>query len=156
MRNSMPILFVEDDYIDAIIFKRALKDAEITNPLVHVNTCKEALEYPRDQDSKKPCIILTDLNMPEMNGFEFLEAVKADDLLSQIPVIVLSGSDTEEDVAKSFKLGAAGYMVKPIDYKNLVEMVRIIHKYWSLSKLPGSCWDYRVDHTTSLRAAVKQ
>lgn len=132
MRNSMPILLVEDDCTDAIIFKRALKEAEITNPLVHLINCKVALEYLRDQNNIKPWLIITDLNTPEMNTFEFLEVIKADEALKQIPVIILTGSGDENDVTECFRLGAAGYMVKPNEYKKFLELISAIHSYWIL------------------------
>ncbi len=136
MGDSMPILLVDDDRIDVMMFKRALEDLKITNPLVHLADCKEALEYLKNEDNEKPWFVLADLNTPQMDGLEFLTAVKADDALKQIIVIILSGSDDEEDIAESFRLGAAGYIVKPPDYNKLVEMIRIIHAYWTLSKLP--------------------
>jgi len=136
MRDSMPILLVEDDRIDVMMFKRALEDLKITNPLIHLTDCKEALEYLINEDNEKPWIVLPDLNTPQMNGLEFLTAVKANDALKQIIVIIMSGSDDEEDIAESFRLGAVGYIVKPPDYNKLVEMLRTIHAYWTLSKLP--------------------
>jgi len=136
MKDSIPILLVDDDNIDVIMFKRALEDLKITNPLIHLADCKEALEYLKNEDNEKPWVVLADLNTPQMSGLEFLMAVKTDDALKQIIVIVLSGSDDQEDIAESFRLGAAGYMVKPSDYKKLVEMIRAIHAYWTLSELP--------------------
>jgi len=136
MRDSMPILLVEDDRIDVIMFKRALEVLKITNPLIHLTDCKEALEYLKNEDNEKPWVVLADLNTPQMSGLEFLTAVKAHDALKQIIVIILSGSDDEEDIAESFRLGAAGYIVKPPDYNKLIEMIRTIHAYWTLSKLP--------------------
>jgi len=135
-QDSMPILLVDDDRIDVMMFKRALEDLKITNPLVHLTDCKEALEYLKNKDSEKPWVVLADLNTPQMDGLEFLTALKANDALKQIIVVILSGSDDEEDIAESFRLGAAGYIVKPPDYNKLVEMIRTIHAYWTLSKLP--------------------
>ncbi len=135
MKDSMPILLVDDDNIDVMMFKRALEDLKITNPLIHLADCKEALEYLKNEDNEKPWVVLADLNTPQMNGLEFLMAVKTNDALKQIIVVILSSSDDEEDIAESFRLGAAGYMVKPSDYKKLVEMIRAIHAYWTLSKL---------------------
>ena len=149
-------MLVDDDRGNAIIFKRALENLKITNPLVHSINCKVALEYLRDQNSEKPWLIITDLNTPKMKGFEFLKAVKLDELLSQIPVIILTGTSDENDVVQSFQLGAAGYMFKPTDFKNLVEMVRTIHEYWSLSKSPVLSLDSRLDQPPSLEAATKQ
>ncbi len=151
MKDSMPILLVDDDRIDVMMFKRALEDLKITNPLVHLTDCKEALEYLKNEDNEKPWVVLADLNTPQMDGLEFLTAVKADDALKQIIVIILSGSDDEEDIADSFRLGAAGYIVKPPDYNKLVEMIRTIHAYWTLSKLPHTNEESESDCPGSLQ-----
>ena len=74
--------------------------------------------------------------MPKMNGMEFLKIIKADDGLKKIPVIVLTTSNSEQDISKSFELGAAGYMVKSVDYKRFMEIINTIDSYWTLSKLP--------------------
>ncbi|MDO8206274.1 MAG: response regulator, partial [Gallionella sp.] len=91
MKNSdKPILLVEDDQVDVMTVKRALKEVKVTNPLVNLENGEEALQYLRDPDSVKPCIILLDLNMPIMNGIEFLKVMKHDTLLRRIPVVVLT------------------------------------------------------------------
>ena len=136
MRNSLPILLVDDDSTDAILFKRAIENLKITNPVVHSATCREGLNYLRNPDNKKPWIVITDLNTPEMNGIELLMAIKADEALKHIIVIVLSGSGDERDVVECFRLGAAGYMVKPSEHKKLIEIISTIHAYWTLSELP--------------------
>lgn len=137
MRNSKPILLVEDDNVDAMIAKRALGDLRITNPLVHAADGEQALRYLRDENNKKPCLILLDLNMPKMNGIEFLKTVKVDNGLRKIPVVVLTTSRNEKDIVESFELSAAGYVVKPADYKKFVEAIRAINLYWALSELPN-------------------
>ncbi len=149
----MSILLVDDDRIDVMMFKRAFEDLKITNPLIHLTDCKEALEYLKNEDNEKPWVVLADLNTPRMSGLEFLTAVKADDALKQIIVIILSGSDDEEDIAESFRLGAAGYIVKPPDYNKLVEMIRTIHAYWTLSKLPHASASTQSDCPGSLQRA---
>ena len=80
--------------------------------------------------------ILLDLNMPRMNGIEFLRIVKADPALRRIPVVVLTTSREEEDKLNSFDLSVAGYMLKPVDYQKFVEVVKTIDLYWTLSELP--------------------
>jgi DNA-binding NarL/FixJ family response regulator len=75
--------------------------------------------------------------MPKMNGIEFLKIVKADQMLKKIPIVVFTTSAEEQDIAESFKRGAAGYMVKSVDYEKFVEIVRAIDVYWSLSELPN-------------------
>lgn len=136
MQNLKPILLVEDDTVDAMTFRRTLKDLEIKNAVVHLLNGEEALEYLRTGGNEEPCFIFLDLNMPRMNGIEFLEIAKADEALRRIPVIVLTTSDNEKDIIESFNLGVAGYMVKSADYKEFVEAIRTVNLYWSLSKLP--------------------
>jgi len=136
MKEQQPMLLVDDDTTDAILFKRAISNLKITNPVVHLTTCREGLDYLKNPDNKKPWIAITDFNTPDMNGLEFLEAVKTDEALKHIVVIVLSGSDNEGDVAESYILGAAGYMVKPSDHKKLVEMISAVYTYWTLNELP--------------------
>ena len=137
MRNSKPVLLIEDNSVDAMIVKRALKDINVTNQAVHKLNGEEALEYLRGQGNQKPCVILLDLNMPKMNGIEFLKIAKADDELKQIPVVVLTTSREEQDKIESFKFSVAGYIVKPPDYKKFVEAMRTLNMYWTLSELPN-------------------
>lgn len=136
MRNTRPILLVEDDQVDAMTVRRALKDIKVTNRLDVAGDGLEALQHLSNPGNEKPCIILLDLNMPRMNGIEFLQAVKADAILRRIPVVVLTTSTEEQDKVNSFNLGVAGYMVKPVDYRQFVEVVRTIDLYWTLSELP--------------------
>ena len=138
MRNSKPILLVEDDNVDVMTVKRALKDLKINNPLVSTSNGEEALEYLKNNDTKKPCIILLDLNMPKMNGIEFLKIAKGDDTLKKIPVVVLTTSSQQQDIIDSFKLSVAGYIVKSVDYAEFTESIRTINLYWTLSKLPSN------------------
>lgn len=136
MRNSRPVLLVEDDSIDAMTVRRAFRELRVVNPLKHVINGEEALTYLRDEANDKPCVILLDLNMPKMNGTEFLKVAKADLTLRKIPVVALTTSSEERDVVETFQLNVAGYIIKPVDYKNFVEAVRTIDVYWTLSELP--------------------
>ena len=136
MKNSKPILLVEDDSIDAMTVKRSLKDLNVTNPLVHKINGEEALDYLREESNSRPCVILLDLNMPKMNGLELLKIIKADEKLKCIPTVVLTTSQEQQDKIESFKLSVAGYMVKSVDYKKFVETIRTINLYWTLSELP--------------------
>jgi CheY-like chemotaxis protein len=122
MRTLKPVLLVEDDYVDAMTVKRAFNDLKFTNPLIHKLNGEEALEYLRGEGNQKPCVILLDLNMPKMNGIEFLKIAKADDELKTIPVVVLTTSKGDEDRVKTFGLSVAGYMIKPTDYKKFMEI----------------------------------
>jgi len=130
-------LLVEDDSVDAVMVKRALESLKVTNSLVNLGDGEDALSYLRNNNNKKPCIILLDLNLPKMDGIEFLKAIKADGELKKIPVVVLSTSDNGRDITESFKHGVAGYMVKPLDNKTFVETIRVIDQYWTLSELPN-------------------
>jgi len=136
MRNTKPVLLVEDDSIDAMTVRRAFKDLKLTNELVHCINGEEAVAHLRDPNAEMPCVVLLDLNMPRMNGIEFLKTVKQDDRLKGIPVIVLTTSNEESDVVESFRLCVAGYIVKPVDYKKFVEAIRTIDLYWTLSEMP--------------------
>ena len=130
------ILLVEDDQVDVMTVKRALKEIHVTNPVVNLENGEEALKYLRDPKSEKPCIILLDLNMPIMNGIEFLQIAKQDAQLRRIPVVVLTTSEEQQDKVNSFDLGVAGYMAKPVDYRQFVEVMRTIDAYWTISELP--------------------
>jgi CheY-like chemotaxis protein len=137
MRNSKPILLVEDDNVDAMTVERVLKDLKVTNPLVRSNNGEEALDYLRNDGERGPCLVLLDLNMPRMNGIEFLKIAKADDELKKIPVVVLTTSDEQRDIVESFNLSVAGYMLKSVDYKKFVDTIKMIDLYWTLSELPN-------------------
>jgi CheY-like chemotaxis protein len=134
--TDKPILLVEDDQVDVMTVKRALKEINVTNPVVNLENGEEALKYLRDPESEKPCIILLDLNMPIMNGIEFLQVMKHDARLKRIPVVVLTTSEEEQDKINSFDLGVAGYMAKPVDYRQFVEVMRTINAYWTISEVP--------------------
>ena len=137
MRSSKSVLLVEDDTIDAMTVKRAFKDLKLTNRLAHRINGEEALAYLEDPAEEKPCVILLDLNMPRMNGTEFLKVVKEREHLKSIPVIVLTTSKEERDVVESFRLSVAGYIVKPVDYQKFVEAIRTLDLYWAVSEMPG-------------------
>jgi len=138
MKNSKPILLIEDDDVDVMTVNRALRDSKVKNELVSIGNGEEAIQYLKDESTKKPGIILLDLNMPKMDGTEFLKMVKADKTLKKIPVVILTTSNSDRDVIETFELGAAGYMVKSVDYEQFVETIRAIDQYWTLSKLPSN------------------
>ncbi len=131
-----PILLVEDDLVDVMTVKRALDELHVTNPVINRENGEDALKYLRDPASLMPCIILLDLNMPIMNGIEFLHVVKNDALLKRFPVIVLTTSEEQQDKVNSFDLGVAGYMAKPVDYRQFVELMRTLNAYWTISEIP--------------------
>jgi len=125
-----PVLLVEDDSIDAMAVRRAVKELKVKNELIHTTDGKKALEYLRNPANVKPCVILLDLNMPEMNGIEFLQVTKADETLKNIPVVMLAASSEEKNIVETFNLGVAGYIFKPVDSKKLDEF-KPIKLYWA-------------------------
>jgi CheY-like chemotaxis protein len=136
MKGTIPILLLEDDRVDAMAIKMVLRKLKVTNPLVIKSNGEEGLDYLRDKASEKPCLIFTDINMPVMNGLEFIKRVKEDESLKLIPVIVLTTSGERKDKMVFFGLGVAGYIIKPMDYNQFVEAMRTIKLYWTLSELP--------------------
>lgn len=136
MKPDIPILLVEDDAVDAMTVERALTDIRVTNRVHTVSDGLAALEYLREPGSERPGIILLDLNMPRMNGIELLKVLKSDESLRKIPVVVLTTSSDDRDRVNSFDLGVAGYMIKPVDYMQFVEVVKTINLYWTISELP--------------------
>ena len=133
--TDKPILLVEDDQVDVMTVKRALKELHVTNPVVNVENGEEALIYLRNAGNEKPCVILLDLNMPIMNGIEFLQVAKNDGLLKHIPVLALTTSEEPQDKASCFALGVADYIAKPVDYRQFVEIMRNIEGYWTNSEV---------------------
>ena len=147
MRTNSPILIVEDNRVDVMTIERSFKNAKVSNPLTVTSNGEDALAYLRRQgkyadikEKRRPCIILLDLNMPIMNGIEFLRIVKGDDQLKSIPVIVLTTSKEESDRVESFNLSVAGYIVKPVELEKFTEVIKILDLYWTVSELP---WENR-------------
>ncbi len=134
--GNRPILLVEDDQVDVMTIMRALKEIRVANTVVNMENGEDALAYLRDPETKNPCLILLDLNMPIMNGIEFLERVKQDPELRRFPVIVLTTSEEQQDKINSFNFSVAGYMAKPVDYRKFVDMMRSIDLYWTISEMP--------------------
>lgn len=138
MPGRKPILIVEDDRVDVLILKRVLKDLNVTNALVCVANGEEAIGYLRGKDSETACLILLDLNMPRMNGFEFLTILRADEALKDIPVVVVTTSGEPQDMARSFELGAAAYIVKCCDYGEFREKVKVVAPFLASVGSPAS------------------
>ena len=134
MNVEKPILLVEDDRVDVMAVKRSVRELEIRNPLVVKSNGEEGLAYLNDGENPLPALILLDINMPKMNGIEFLQAIKQVDRLKRLPVIVLTTSQEDQDRFESFDLGASGYMLKPVDYEQFVDIIRSIYDYWSRSE----------------------
>lgn len=138
MKTDKPLLLVEDDEVDVLTVRRALRDIGVENELQVASDGEQALEHLRSIESERnrPALILLDLNMPRMNGLEFLRAARKEGLIRSIPVIVLTTSRQDQDVVEGFDLSVSGYMIKPVEYEKFVEVMRTIDEYWSLSELP--------------------
>jgi len=136
MKSKKPILLVEDDQVDVMTVKRVLKEIHVDNTLLLACNGEEALDLLNNSAVEDPGIILLDLNMPRMNGLEFLKAVKSNALTKSIPVIVLTTSRDDNDRLESFNHSVAGYMVKPVDYSQFVDLMKNIDIYWTYSEVP--------------------
>ena len=142
MRREIPILLVEDDMVDVKTVQRAFKQSKISNPLYVTQNGEEALAFLRHEEpytdpdeAPRPGLILLDLNMPILNGIEFLQIIKNDESLRRIPAIVLTTSRDENDLVRTYNLSVAGYILKPVDFPQFLEVVKAIDLYWSLSEL---------------------
>jgi two-component system, chemotaxis family, response regulator Rcp1 len=132
--RSAELLLVEDNYGDVLLTKEAFRSAKIANNLTVAGDGEEALRILRKEgpyaDAPTPDIILLDLNLPRMDGQEVLKAIRADPALKLIPVIVLTSSKADADIKQSYALKANGYVVKPVDFERLKEIVALIESFW--------------------------
>jgi len=139
--KSVEILLVEDNSGDIRLTKEAMKDAKIINNLNVVEDGVEALAYLRKEGKfkgvKRPDLILLDINLPKKNGREVLAEIKQDIYLKQIPVVILTISNAEEDIIKTYELHANCYITKPVDMEQFTKVVKSIDNFWfSIVKLP--------------------
>ena len=141
--NPAVILLVEDNEGDARLAIEALKEGEISNDLHHVRDGVEAMEYLKheggynQENAPKPDIILLDLNMPRMDGREVLEEINRHPELASIPIIVLTTSESEIDISKSYKLNANCYISKPVDFDRFAKVIQMVEHFWfSIVSLP--------------------
>ena len=131
------ILLVEDDEVDVMNVQRAFRKNNIANPLFLAGNGLEALEMLRDgKIPRDRRIVLLDLNMPKLNGIEFLRTIRADQELRLTPVIVLTTSNDERDRIEAYNLNVAGYILKPVTFGNFCEVMAALNKYWALVELP--------------------
>lgn len=136
-RRELHILLVDDDDIDVMTVQRAFERSRITNPLHVARNGLEGLEKLRDGAiASHRRLILLDLNMPRMNGIEFLRELRADPQLRTTSVVVLTTSDEERDKVEAYELGVAGYLLKPVTFTDFVELMATLHKYWTLVEMP--------------------
>lgn len=135
--SSLNILLVEDDEVDVMNVKRAFEKYHIMNPVFVAENGLEALQMLRTGAVPgERRIILLDLNMPRMNGIEFLRALRADAELKSTTVVVLTTSNNDRDKIEAYNLNVAGYLVKPVTFSEFAELMITLNKYWSLVELP--------------------
>ena len=131
------ILLVEDDEVDVMTVKRAFAKNNISNPLFVAHNGLEALELLRKEDvPSSRRLILLDVNMPKMNGIEFLRELRSDPKLQQASVVMMTTSNEERDRIEAFKFNVAGYLLKPVTFQQFAEVMSTINKYWALMEMP--------------------
>jgi CheY-like chemotaxis protein len=140
--DPIEILLVEDNEDDIILTEEAFAVARVMNSINSVRDGEAALAYLRQEgpykDAVRPGLVLLDINMPKKNGFEVLEAIKADPRLQALPVIMLTTSEREEDIVRSYTYGASSYVRKPVSLERFIDVVRKFELYWTLiSLVPG-------------------
>ena len=139
--RQIEVLLVEDDPGDVLMTKEAFEDYKVSNQLHVVNDGAEAMDFLRQQgehaDAPRPDLVLLDLNLPRMDGREVLQAIKSDPGLASIPVVVLTTSEAEEDVLRSYSLHANAYVTKPVDFERFIQVVRQIDEFFvTVVRLP--------------------
>jgi CheY-like chemotaxis protein len=145
--RPITILIADDDPDDRFLAKEALDESRLANEVHFVEDGEELLEYLRRQgrymagqkEASRPGLILLDLNMPRKDGREALREIKADPILRQIPIVVLTTSKSDEDIIRSYDLGVNSFITKPVTFEGLVEVMRTLQKYWfEIVELPPS------------------
>lgn len=142
-RHLGPVLLVEDSLADAEMAMDALREANLANPVVHVEDGVDCMDYLHcrgawhQREAVDPAVILLDIKMPRMNGLEVLTRLREDERLKLVPVVILSSSREESDLARSWDLGVNAYVIKPVDVDQFFEAVRTLGRFWAvLNQLP--------------------
>lgn len=130
--KNLNILFIDDDEIERLKFNRICKQSNYKTVITEAENGEEAIKI---LDTQLPQLIILDLNMPKMNGLEFLRILRANEQLKYIPIVILSSSDNKEDVKKCFEIGVSGYFIKPLRYEDCKQTITTILAYWSANNL---------------------
>jgi CheY-like chemotaxis protein len=141
VRELKRILVVEDDPVDLELMLRSLKDSNLANAVDRVADGAEALDYlhhrgPFEGRTGEPAVVLLDLKLPKVSGLEVLRAMRADDRLRQIPVVVLTSSREDRDLVDCYAVGVNAYVVKPVDFHQFVDAVRTLGLFWGVINEP--------------------
>ncbi len=140
--RTVNVLLVEDDEVDAMNVQRAFKRNQIENPLYIAHNGLDALAMLRGNDPASPAIpgnrrlVLLDINMPQMNGLEFLQELRQDETLKSIPVVMLTTSDADQDRLEAYRLNVVGYIVKPMTFDLFTQIMVALNQYWALCEIP--------------------
>ena len=134
--NGPNILLIEDDEIDILNIKRALKANNLSNNLQIAHNGIEGLELIQDSSIPDPKVILLDINMPKMNGIEFLRELRKLERFKQIPVFIMTTSNDDNDKYDAYNLNVAGYILKPLSFEKFVEAVKKLSDYWEIIEFP--------------------
>ncbi len=133
-----PVLVVDDEPNDLLLFRRAAKKSLLANPIRAVEDGEDAIAFldelkdARQGDDRVPAVIILDLKMPKKNGFDVLAWIREQPGLRRIPVVVFTSSSQDPDIARAYDLGANSYLVKPVTFESLIEMVRTLGLYWTV------------------------
>ncbi|PCI27966.1 two-component system response regulator [Candidatus Kaiserbacteria bacterium] len=141
LKASNPILVVEDNEDDYEVLQRSFKKAGFERPVVHVVNGEKALDYLYNEidASIRPGLVLLDINMPGIGGLEVLQKIKTNAKLKSIPVVMLTTSDSSLDINKCYKLGANGYIAKPVDFEKFIEAMKSVKSFFfEAASLPNS------------------
>ena len=144
-KNLITILMADDDPDDRLLTQDALSESHLLNDLYFVENGEELLDYLHQRgkytdpkQAPRPGVILLDLNMPKKDGREALQEIKADPLLRQIPIVILTTSKAEEDIYRTYDLGASSFITKPVTFESLVEVMQTLGRYWfEIVELPS-------------------
>lgn len=134
MSNKLSILFIEDDVVETMKIHRTVDKLGVDHDIKEAKNGEDALRFLKSQNTL-PDIILLDLNMPRINGLEFLKILKNDAVLKCIPTIILTTSNNRNDILECYKTGIAGYVLKPLKYEDYVSKLEQILAYWSMNEL---------------------
>lgn len=134
MPKALNILLIEDDEIEVMKFNRVLKGFEHSHKVVEAGNGEEAMMILKEKVIV-PDIIILDLNMPKINGIEFLDALKKDEALRYIPAIMLTTSSNHKDLLECYRIGIAGYVLKPLKYEDYIDRIKKLIDYWSINEI---------------------
>ena len=132
--KTLKIMLIEDDMIEVMKLNRSISSLKLDHKIIEANNGEDALKLLSQKDNL-PDIILLDLNMPKINGIEFLSILKQDHTLKYIPTIILTTSNNEKDLIACYELGIAGYILKPLKYEEYVSKIQKLLAYWSINEL---------------------